>query len=363
MSTDRVTLQDVADAVGVSKTTASNAFNRPDQLSETLRAEILDTAASMQYPGPNPMAQMLSRGRAGALGVVFAERLPYAFDDPVAIAFAKGVASVCEDAEVGLLMLPRVSASEGTRMVKEAAVDGFIIYSMPAESPIVQCVVERRLPVVSVDQDPLPDVPSVRVDDRGGAYAAARHVLALGHRRIGLLSLDLRPDGRTGRVDAARRSAIEFAPPRERLRGYADALAEVGLSVDDVPIEECPNEEAVGDEGARRLLSESPRPTAILAMSDRIAIGALRAASDLGLDVPDDVSVVGFDDVPAASRTRPPLTTVRQPLEEKGERAARMLLDGSARSKGSNVGTRPDARATLLACELVVRATTAAPPA
>jgi DNA-binding LacI/PurR family transcriptional regulator len=238
-------------------------------------------------------------------------------------------------------------------VIRTAAVDGFLIYCWPEGSAILGALVERRLPVVAVDVGTFPAGPVVTVDDRGGAALAAGHLLELGHRQIAILGLELHPDGYNGRVDAARRWAASYHATAQRLAGYLEALGVAGIDADTVPIEERPTSESAetaAQEGALALLGRTPRPTAILAMSDRLAAGALQAAAHLGLKVPHDLSVIGFDDAPLAAQLVPPLATVRQPLIEKERLAAELLF-------------RPSAwRRHVLPVQLVLRGTTAAPP-
>ena len=148
-----------------------------------------------------------------------------------------------------------------------------------------------------------------------------------GHTRLGIIAMELRSDQYEGTVDAGRIEAATFPNALARLQGYQDVMREAGLDPSNVLIEERLNREDGGFSATLALLNHTPRPTAILAMSDRLAVGALRAAETLGLDVPKDLSIVGFDDIPLASQVRPRLTTVRQPLVEKGAVAARFLLE------------------------------------
>lgn len=334
---ESITLQDVAKAVGVSRTTVSNAFNRPDQLSSELRERVLAVAKDMGYPGPNPMARMLRTGHTGAIGLVFSEALPYAFNDPTAIAFLKGVSQVCEQVKASLLIMPTQKSDTAGQTIRQAAVDGFIVYCMPNDSEAVAQVLKRKLPVVAVDQPNLKGLPSVSIDDRQAASAAAAHLISFNHTQLAIIAMDFKPDLYAGPVDARRVKQATFQNTLLRLYGYEDAMRQAGLNPSLVPIEERPyNSENGAFEAALTLLCRSPRPTGILAMSDRLAIGALRAAEHLGLAVPEELSIVGFDDIPLASQIRPSLTTIQQPLVEKGAVAAELLL-GNADGKTSRV--------------------------
>lgn len=347
-----LTLDDIATAIGVSRTTVSNAFNRPDQLSHALREKVLGAAREMGYPGPNPLARNLRTGRAGAIGLVFSEVLTYAFSDPTTVAFLQGVARVCEPAEAALLILPATDPVAAQKTVRQAAVDGFLVYCMPKDSPVAMAVLDRRLPVVAVDHPALEGVPGVGIDDREAARVAAAHLVDLGHRYFACISMEVQDDRYVGPLTQARQADAAFHTSIDRLAGYEDALRAGGIDPSQMETQERPgNSEDGGFDAACLFLSKRPRPTAILAMSDRLAIGALRAAEHMGLLVPDDVSVIGFDDIPDAAHARPPLTTIRQPLIDKGAVAVEMLLAGA---KGPS---------RLLETELIRRGSTGPAPA
>ena len=345
-----MTLQTLADTLGVSRTTASNAFNRPDQLNPALRERVLALAAELGYAGPDPAGRALRSGRSGAIGVLLTERLSYAFGDPAAVATLRGLAVEAEESAISLSLLPAPfgGGPRAAEAVRRAVVDACFVYALPEGHPSLAAALERRIPVVIADTPRVPGVPFVTVDDRGGARAAVQHLLDLGHRRLAVASFRIRDDDRTGLADGARRRAANYGVTRERLAGYADAITAAGLAWDDVPIHEGVNARELGGEAAIALLGHDPAPTALLAMSDEIALGAMRVARDAGVDVPGRLSVVGFDDAPAAAARE--LTTVRQPLVEKGRTAGRMLLEAIDGGSPADV---------LLPTELVVRASTA----
>jgi DNA-binding LacI/PurR family transcriptional regulator len=346
-----VTLATIAAELGVSRMTVSNAYNHPDQLSPELRSKVLETAKRLGYPGPNPLAATLSRGRVGALGLLFDDPLSYAFTDPAAVLFFGGVAAVCEQRQVGLVLAP--GASPETDLTRMALVDGFIAYCDIPDDERLQVIEERGLPMVIVDGPARPGSAHIGVDDQAASRAAAQHLLDHGHRRFGVVSLPFAPDGYEGAADAARQAAARFDCNRRRLLGYRDALEGADVEWAGVRVEErVPHGRDAGRRAAGSLLDRADRPTALLAMSDELAIGALQAAEERGIDVPGELSVVGFDDTPAASQARPALTTVWQPHGEKGEIAARLLLEDDD----------PGADRTL-PTKLVVRASTAPAPA
>jgi DNA-binding LacI/PurR family transcriptional regulator len=358
----RATLRDVARAAGVSHTTVSNAFSRPDQLSAPLREHVLAIARTLGYAGPDPAARSLRTGYHGALGLVFSEDLPYAFSDRTATLFLQGVAEACRERHANLLLIATRAADETPptpggglpNSVRDAAVDGFILYSLARDNPVIAPIQARGLPLVVVDQPRLPDVAYVGIDDFGAARQVAEHLLALGHRRFAVLSLNLRPDGQTGPASPERIAAATYEVAAARLNGYRAAFAAAGVEPATVPVLEC----ALNDERQARDMTlplllrraATDRPSAILAMSDRLALGAAAAAREAGLAVPGDLSVAGFDDIAGSTLPELPLTTIRQPHAEKGRTAVRML-------------TAPVlANARILATELVVRASSGRRP-
>ncbi len=348
----RVTLQTVADKVGVSRMTVSNAFSRPDQLSETLRSTILAAAAELGYSGPDPAARALARGSAGSVGVLMTDSLSYAFTDEVATGFLGAVTA--ELAPTGLALSLVSSSVTGPRIpARDVPMDGALVYSCLGDSAALDWLVRRNLPLVYVDQDPPADAPTINVDDRGGARSAAQHLVDLGHRRVGIVSGE-----RHGPYDVLVEPllASEHYVSRERILGWTDALTAVG--VEPLVVRQALTPEDGAYRAAEVLLDLDEPPTAILCFSDVMAYWVVRAAEDRGLTVPGDLSVVGFDDNPLARRMRPALTTVRQDVAAKGRAAAAALTEAI---ETVQAGGTPEARHVLLPTELVVRDSTAPP--
>src|SRR5262245_19552409 len=343
----RVRLRDVAERAGVSVGSASQAFGRPELVSDEVRTRVLAAAQALGYPGPDPAARRLRTGRAGAVGLIFAERLAYQFTDPASPPFLRGVALGLQAAPTGLLLIPDSRDRDKTaRMVSEAVVDGFLIYSTPQNDPRVEAALARRLPVVTVDQPREIATPFVGIDDRAAARSAAKHVRELGHERVAVLSF-------ITAIDPA--GTLELDLSIERLEGYKEGLIEVW---DPTLVRTCrPNAAEPARKATIDLLRGTNPPTAILAMSDILALGALEGAAETVVSVPGELSVVGFDDSPAALHATPPLTTVAQPQEEKGRLAARWLMD-----EIEHAGTPPARhKRAILPTELVVRESTAPP--
>ncbi|HYH13033.1 MAG TPA: substrate-binding domain-containing protein, partial [Thermomicrobiales bacterium] len=223
---------------------------------------------------------------------------------------------------------------------------------MPDDDDRYHQLMDRKLPTVMVDEHRARDAAFVGIDDHGGARSAAEHLLALGHRSFGIVTDRLRPDNYAGLADIERQRSATFGVNTERLRGYADAVEAAGIPWERVPVMEgFPISPETGARCASALLDRRDRPTAIICTSDQLALGVLDAARRRGIDVPGELSVAGFDDIDEAARSSPGLTTVRQPLLEKGRAAGRLLFEEW------QPGSPPE---VVLPTELVVRASTGA---
>lgn len=333
--------------------TVSNAFSKPDQLSAALRERILAAAQEIGYVGPDPAARALAKGTTGAVGIVLTSSLRFAFTDLVATSFLGAIAEGLGPTGLALTLL--TSSDDGPVIpARDVAIDGALVYSCDPTSSAVQYLTRRKLPLVYVDQDPVEGIPAVNVDDRSGARAAARHLIDLGHRRIGLLLSGLH--GTHGLVTPADLTADGHAS-KQRMLGWRDALDAAGITPLMARQAGANLEQAKA--GARLLLDRPDRPTAILCFSDAVAHGVLQTAEDLGIGVPDELSVVGFDDNPLAVQIRPALTTVRQDVQAKGRAAAAALARAIEETR---VGRPVGAEHVMLPAELVVRDSTAPPP-
>jgi len=349
----QVTLKSLARQLGVSAMTVSNAFNRPEELSGELRERILFTAAKAGYHGPRPSGRMLRTGLAGAIALSNPDPIPHLFEDSYASAFMTGISEICEKHQYGLTVLPPVQDISRITAIEKVAVDGFILYAIPDHSSIIKRILGRQLPTVTVDMDKLPEVAAVGIDNRDAARKIAGHVLELGHRKITILSLEMLPDGFSGLVNGDRVQRCRTSVTQQRLLGYTDAFKEAGIDPASVPVYEIRvNDDAEACYWTKQFLHRKRgRPTAIFSMSDRMAFGALRAATELGLKVPRDLSIIGFDDIPQAAGSTPTLTTIRQPSRTKGQMAAAIVI-----------GDLPySTEFQQLSTELIVRESVAAP--
>ena len=351
----RVTLQTVADAVGVSRMTVSNAFSRPDQLSAALRARILDAAADLGYVGPDPTARALARRSTGAVGVVLTDSLGEAFRDPAASAFFGALAEELAPAGLTVSLIPARSVA-GHLHARDLPVDAAVVYACAGETEAVDWLARRRLPLVFVDQAPLPGSPGVVLDDAGGGRLAAEHLLALGHRDVAVLTMDPTRTAPGWRTTPLADNPNHVA--RERARGAVAALEAAGLTARVYDVVD--NHEQDVDAGVRDLLGGPDVPTGVVCFSDLMGASLVRAAQAAGRTVPGDLSVVGFDDSFLAGSVTPALTTLRQDFVAKGHAAARALADAMARARGEDDAGRP--RTVMIPVELVVRGSTGPAP-
>lgn len=321
----RPTLAKVASAAGVSISTASLVFSGSRPVSDVTRQRVLDAADRLGYTGPDPIARSLRQGRSGIVGVLIGERLLYAFRDPVAIALLDGLTEELAPAGFALLLLSGSAGRTGptTAQVDRAPLDAVVVESCGgADEPALSSLRRRGVPMIGVEGPRAPDLPLVEIDNYGGSVELTRHLEALGHRRISVLALPLHPGGARGWLPDSRRALATAANCLDRLRGVEDTVG------DTVPVWEAAS--GVIEEGYRgglELLAADPPPTAIVAQSDLLAVGVIHAAQERGLRVPEDLSVVGFDgiDTPWLAPLR--LTTVEQPMTDKGRAAGRLVVD------------------------------------
>jgi DNA-binding LacI/PurR family transcriptional regulator len=292
-------MKTLAEDLGVSPMTVSNAFNRPNQLSPDLRERILGRARELGYAGPDPLARGLRRQRAGVIGVVSDTPLSYAFEDAAASAVLGGLCEAVENEALGLLLVPPGGAGP---------VDGLVVYSVADSEPRLQLA--QAAPTVVIDQPAGTAFPTIGIDDEAAARAAAAHLHALGHRRVAVVSFGLLLDGVTGFADRERRAAITHGVTRARLAGYEAVFGELPV------YQAAGSRRAAGAAAARELGTDV---TAVLAMSDALALGVIDARPEL--------SVVGFDDIPEAAAAG--LATIRQDHRAKGREAARLVLTGA----------------------------------
>ncbi len=305
----RPTIQDVARHAGVSRQTVSRVLNNKGEVRPETRERVLAAIEELNYR-PNAVARSMVSGHTCTLGCISPSLTDFTF------------ASIIEGAQaearrLGYFILTGSAPTEGEveSLLEEflhRQVDGLMVFNPYADgrSRYLLPLIENGTPVVYLGNTPRGEpVSSVRCDDRDGGFQATRYLLELGHAAIATIT----------------------GPPNEecvgdRLNGYRRALEENGLSVDNRRVVSGDWSALSGYRATRSLLEAGVTFTAVFAQNDQMAIGTIRALREAGLQVPRDVSVIGFDDIPLASYFDPPLTTLRQPMTELGEQAARLLI-------------------------------------
>jgi DNA-binding LacI/PurR family transcriptional regulator len=327
-------MRQVADAAGVSVMTASYAYSQPGRVAPGTAAKVRAAAEKLGYPGPHPGARSLRRGRAGSLGVILGERLTYAFDDPQAARFLAGVAEVCAAEGVGLTLVPITGAASDVQRVSEAVVDGFIVWTTSDDDPVLDAVAASGLPAVVHAGPPRGGLPVVGIDDRAAAAAIGR-VAFTGATRPAVLSFPVNRDRAQALCTGPPGPAVTYPVTRHRWEGFLDAWRQAGGTPAALRIAVCPaNATAHGEAFAEELFRGDDPPDAIAAMSDELALGALRAAARAGRSVPRAVAITGWDDSDAAAPAG--LTTLRQSLRDQGNRCARIALGHRESSAGQD---------------------------
>jgi LacI family transcriptional regulator len=327
----KVTIRDVAREAGVSVATVSRVLNDSGPVSEGARARILEIAGRLRYT-PNEAARTLISSRTSALGVILPDLHGEFFSEVI-----RGLDQAAKASGYHLL----VSGSHNDRAETEAAlramrgrVDGLVVMAPDANTAGVAAGIPDGVPVVLLNCPTVDGrADSIEIDNYGGAYAMVRHLAGPTRRRVAVIA------GTANNRDAA-----------ERLRGYHEALRDLGIEQREEWELDGNFTEASGYDGVRRFLTLRTRPEALFASNDSMAIGALSALHEAGLRVPEDVAIGGFDDIPMARYTSPPLTSVHVPMGELGAHAVRRLVLAVGREG------RHFARRETLPTELVVRA-------
>lgn len=319
----RPTLREVAQQAGVAVSTASLAFSGKGAIAQATVDRVRAAAAELGYGGPNPLAASFRQGRSGIVAVVLEGRIGYAFTDPFALRVTDGLAQVLDGIPAGLLLLGR-NPTDHQALLDQLAImpcDAVVFaFCGPASDPAVDLLAARGIPMIASGSPLDPRVPRLSVDERDASALATAHLTGLGHRRLAHVTLPLTALASPGPVDPARLDEATYADAQQRARGFLDVAGDGELyQTSGVGVAE--------GEAAGRYLLDRPaerRPTGIVAQSDQLAAGVILAARELGIDVPGELSVVGFDgvDLPWLG-TR--LTTIDQDGFAKGATLGAMV--------------------------------------
>jgi LacI family transcriptional regulator len=336
-----VTIQDVAEAAGVSTMTVSRVMNGAVNVREETRQRVLEAVAELNY-SPNVAARSLAAGNATHVGLFYANP-----SDAYLTQFLVGALEGARRAGCHLVLEvcegeTAEAQAEATRRFAQTNVEGVILPPPISEyEPVHAELAAANIPVVTVARARMAGDLNVGIDDYRGAFELTRYLIGLGHRRIGLI-----------------RGHPRHMASDERHRGFVDAMVEAGIDPATAPVEQGYFSYRSGLEAAERLLDRTPRPTAIFASNDDMAAAAVGVAHRRGLDVPGDLSVVGFDDTSLATTVWPELTTIRQPIAAMAEAALDILL---LKLRGRHASTAGAPPTNLLDFEFIER-DSAGPP-
>ncbi|MFT4109202.1 LacI family DNA-binding transcriptional regulator [Propionicimonas sp.] len=342
-----VTMKTVAEALGVSVTTVSNAYSKPDRLSSALREQILSKAGELGYGGPSAAGRALRSGKNDVCGFLFGAELSHAFSDPYSVLFLAGLSEAVEEFGASVLLLRGAGEQEdeAARLLQRAAIDALVVCSPADQRRGLELLQGRGVRVVGTQRTAEGDW--VAINDTKAGRLVGKHLARLGHRDVVVVTSSASRDAleefdyRPGRTGAGRPGTFED----ERMRGLAEKLPDARIRVVAAPF----HSRASGREAAGYALDVQDRPTAIVALSDVLAMGVWDAVRERGLAPGREVSIVGFDDVPDAGFLG--ITTVHQPIREKGRLAGRLAFD-----------TELTERQITLPIELVVRASSGPAP-
>jgi len=330
----RLTIDQIALLAGVSRSVVSRVLNNRSRVSTEARTRVLEIIEKYNYR-PSSVARSLATDRTFEICIVTPRRRNEAIANGFWPLLHLGISEQCIERGyfVSLTMISSDTADEiYDRILNERVFDGYILITQEVTETLIPKLRARTVPIVLIGQDPsLPDVNSIDVDNFDGAYKATSHLIELGFDRIGVIL-----------------ASMHLQESIDRYRGYTQALTDAGLEAPDTRAFVSSYSEESGYEVMKRWIEQGTLPPAIFCASDAIATGVLLALYRSGIAVPDDVAVVGFDDLPNARYTAPPLTTVHQPIYEKGQRAANIIIDQIE-------GVRSDVVHVRLPAELVVR--------
>jgi len=332
------TIRQVAELAEVSTATVSYVLNGTGTVTEATRRRVLGAVAQLNYQ-PSHAARSM-RGRSHTLGLTLPAQ-PGRLADPALAELLAGLSDAAALRGYYLLLATVGDQNEVDlclNLARTGRVDGVLLLDLQVDDARAKALSDAGIPHVCAGPPPEGGAsPFVVVDGRAGALTAVRHLISLGHRRIGLIQLP-----------------SELAESEPRYQGYADALAEANVALDPALIVEAGRSEEDGYQAMGELLGAPKLPSAVLACSDELAFGAMHALYDAGLVVGRDVSLVGFDDLPQATHTHPPLTALRQPRRAVGEHLAALLIDTIERRARA-------AQSATLNARLVVRRSTGPP--
>lgn len=333
-----VTLEEIAALAKVSRSTVSRVINNDPNVNEKTRKRIQKVIEQINYH-PNMAARRLAGGHTGVIGLLVPMGVSTLFIDPYFSFIAQGVSSACNAANHSAMLWlaePEYERRTVRQFIHNHVIDGAIIASMLIDDPILKALMEDNLPFILIGRYPEnSDVSYVDVDNQNAAFEIVSYLVRIGYKRIATVT-----------------GPLNMIAGFDRLAGYKAALRQYGFPLEESLIAEADFTEQGGYAAMRKLLP--CKPEAVFVASDTMAIGAIRAAKEAGFQVPGDIGIAGFDDMPFAANSNPPLTTVRQPVQRCGAMAARTLIDMIDHPSATH-------HHIILPTELVIRASCGSP--
>ncbi|HEY3344906.1 MAG TPA: LacI family DNA-binding transcriptional regulator [Anaerolineaceae bacterium] len=306
-----LTIDDIARISEVSRSTVSRVINADPNVKERTRNKVLEVIQSHNFQ-PNIAARGLAAGSTKVIGVVIPVGVSSIFSDPYFSLVIQGVSSACNHLGYSIMLWlaePQYERKTISQILYNGFIDGVIVLAMLLDDPLIDRLSESNRPFITIGRHPTNEkIDYVDVDNRAGAYQVVSYAIRAGHHRVALIG------GPANTISG-----------QERAQGYLDALREYGLPVIPELVTEGDYSDAGGYQAMKRLLPN--HPDAVFAASDAMAFAAIRVIQEAGLRIPEDIAVVGFDDIPPAATSKPPLTTVRQPIQQTGKIVAEMLID------------------------------------
>jgi len=305
-----LTLEDVARLSGVSRSTVSRVINHDPNVSESTRQKVQEVLDQIGFQ-PNLAAKGLVSGKTNIIGVVIPTSVVKIFSDPYFPQLLQGISASCNASGYSVMLWlsePEYERRMIAQILHNGLIEGVIIASVPIKDSIVNSLVESRIPFLEVGRHPALDVSYLDVDNVQAARNAVMHLVHVGYKRIATITGDL------GQISGA-----------DRFQGYLNALHDARIPFSQLLVAEGDYSEESGYKGMQRLIKQ--KPDAVFIASDMMVYGAMRALRETDLHVPEDIAIVGFDDLSSSAKTDPPLTTVRQPISKMGNLAAEALIE------------------------------------